>query len=119
MEKKQQQTEFDWINEIDFEECLDADSRLFYNQCGRELFIAVWTKMLGVSIHFSEKPLWRAKQKYILKYFTGDNHKELALHLGISQDYIYKTLQSAKSEKNKLVSEPDLFLSDFEKRESA
>lgn len=120
MKKENQLSEFSWIDDIDFESCLHGDSKLFYEQFGKELFVQVWTKMLGVNIDFSERPIWEARKLYILKNFDGQNHKQLALQLGVSQDFIYDTLYKSKLEKRKPnEAHPDLFLIEQKKSESA
>ena len=98
-----------WIKDIgDIEDLLDKDAKLVYEHCGLEVFLSVWAALPSISIHVSSKPLDRLRRRYIKKYFTGSNIKELCLLLDCSERFFYDTLE--QEQKNRIyVNQEQLF----------
>ena len=82
-----------WIKDIEFEDLLDKDAQLVYENCGLDVFITLWEALPSISIHVSSKPLDRLRRRYIKKHFNGSNVKELCLRLGCSERFFYDTLE--------------------------
>lgn len=84
-----------WIRELsqeEIKECLEGDMELVYNICGLDLTITLWEQFSGMSIYVSTKPLRALQRQYIKKYFRGDNVKEIAQKLRVSEKFVYKVL---------------------------
>ena len=90
----------DWLKEIEYEDIIMKHeyASLVYEYCDFEVFCALWTKMLGINIYVAEKVLFELKARYIRKFFNRDdrerNAKALALKLGVSEQFVYETLQT-------------------------
>ena len=83
----------DWLKDIDIEPLLHGDAKLVYERCGRETVIKLWKSLMGIYIHISEELIWDARREYVRKNFKGNNHKELAATLQVSQRWIYDFLK--------------------------
>ena len=82
-----------WIREIEFTDLLDKDAQLVYEHCGLDVFIAVWEALPSMNLYISTKPLDRIRKRYIRKYFTGGNVKELCARLNVSERFVYEVLE--------------------------
>jgi hypothetical protein len=84
-----------WIRQLpEMESLLDKDAKLVYENCGLDVFIAIWEALPSISIHVSSKPLDRLRRLYIKKFFNGSNQKELCLLLDCSERFFYDTLEA-------------------------
>lgn len=88
--------EMHWIKEIDIEDLLNNDSQLIYEHCGLDVLLKLWECVPGLNIYVSTKPLVEAKKRYIRKFHTGDNVKQLALLLDVSERFVYETLSATE-----------------------
>lgn len=98
-------SKMDWIRELTDEELsqvLYGDLLLIYSLCGVETLIKVCENLLGLNIYVSSKPIKEAIKLYVRKNFTGDNHKELAAKLGISERYVYEILRGGRDDRDKI-----------------
>ncbi|MCS7285011.1 MAG: hypothetical protein NZ527_04755 [Hydrogenobacter thermophilus] len=94
----------DWLRELTDEELakvLYGDLSIIYSLCGIDTLIKLCENLMGMNIYISSKPIREAMKLYVRKNFTGDNHKELALRLGVGQRYIYEILEKMKDDRDK------------------
>lgn len=83
-----------WIRQLDkVEDLLDKDARLVYEQCGLDVFIALWESLPSISLYLSGKPLDKLRRRYIKEHFNGSNQKELCILLDCSERFFYDTLE--------------------------
>jgi Mor family transcriptional regulator len=83
----------DWIRDVAFEDLLDKDVKLIHEWCGRDVLIALWENFSSMNLYISTKPLDRIRKRYIRKYFTGGNVKELCARLNVSERFVYEVLE--------------------------
>lgn len=87
----------DWLKDFTTEELakyLDGDTQIIYDSCGRETLEKLWAgDLAGMSLHISNKPLYRLKEAYIRKHYNGRNTKELALKLGLGERTVFNYAQ--------------------------
>lgn len=84
----------EWIKDLKPED-LPGDLQLVAIHCGMDVAIKLAEKMGSIRIYIrpidgivSEK-----KREYVVKYFTGNNHKELAIVVGSSEEWIYRVIK--------------------------
>jgi hypothetical protein len=102
----------DWARELDPEElvaALDGDAALLADAIGVEGLLMMWQKLTGLSIYISTKPQMEAKRRYIHIKHDGNNTKDLALELGVSERFVQMAAKDSRH------SRPSLF--DFEEEE--
>ncbi len=96
MKKHSTGKKMEWIKELDEEtiiEKLEGDARLIYEFCGLEVLKALWENLPGINLYISTKSLIELQKEYIKRHYTGDNIKELAAKLKISERFIYKVIE--------------------------
>jgi Mor family transcriptional regulator len=88
----------DWIKEIEFEDLLEKDSRLIFEHCKLETLLDLWENLPGITLYLSERDLFKARKRYIRKYFDKNdesrNAKALAVKLGVSEKFVYEALNT-------------------------
>lgn len=82
----------DWIKDIEIGDLLDNDAQLIAEHCGIEVLMKLWKCVPGLNIYVSTKPLTEAKKRYIRKFYNGNNAKQLALLLNVSERFVYDVL---------------------------
>ena len=89
-----------WLSKLDKDELykhLTNDAKLIYDNCGIDVLIKLWEKLSSVNLYLADKPLMDLRRLYIRKNYAktpaGDNAKELAVKLHISQQFVYLALQ--------------------------
>ena len=82
---------------------LPGDLALVANECGLDVALALAEKMPSVPVYI--RPISglirKKKEAYIIKHFTGSNHKQLALDTGYSERWIYEVLSRRREERSK------------------
>lgn len=102
----------EWLEELSDEEIkkvLDRDTKLVYEYCSMTTLKDLLSNLHSIRLYISKRPVERAQKLYIAKYFTGDNHKELAARLDCSDQFVYDTLEEIKQKRKAGIKEPDLF----------
>lgn len=92
-----------WLRELSEEEikkCLEGDMELVYNLCGLDFVITLWEQFSGTNIYVSTKPLRSLQRSYVKKYFTGNNIKEIAQKLRVSEKFVYNVISEVVDDKN-------------------
>ncbi|MDH3976437.1 MAG: hypothetical protein OEV42_19405 [Deltaproteobacteria bacterium] len=88
-------------------EDLNEDLRLVAEQCGLDVAIRLADKMPSMGIYVRPiKGMGEIKERFVSKYFTGSNRKEIALVLGVSDRWVYEIYKKARQEKK---NQPGLF----------
>ncbi|MCX5785700.1 MAG: hypothetical protein NTX59_08415 [Elusimicrobia bacterium] len=102
-----------WIKKLDEKDIakhFTNDITLIYEHCGLEVLIKLWEKLASINLYLSEKPLMAMRREYIHKNYvktnTGNNAKELAVLLHVSEQYVYIAL---KDNSGSLPDDPKLF----------
>lgn len=101
----------EWLEELDDEEIeqlLDLDNKLVYEHCGLDTLKSLMANLPSMRLYISKRPVERAQKLYISKHFNGRNHKQLAIRLGCSEQFVYDTLKQQNAPKEP-DNEPDLF----------
>lgn len=83
----------DWMKEIEITDLLENDTKLIASRLGVEALIKMWEYLPSFNLYISTKPITKAKIRYIEKRYDGQNAKELASELNISERTIYRLLQ--------------------------
>jgi len=86
----------DWLKEIEFTDLLDGDAALIAQECGVDTLIKLWESFSGMMLYISQKPINKAKKRYIMKFYNGRNVHSLAVKLKISERFIFNTLKAKK-----------------------
>lgn len=91
---------FNWLEDIPESEVLaviDSDA-LFIAECaGLETLFRLWKGgAVKQTIRFSEKSVLAVKKIYIRKHFDGANVKDLSRILGVSEKFVYDTLNEKR-----------------------
>lgn len=81
-----------WLDEIEWKDLLGGDARLVYNAAGEQTLRELWSALPSINIYLSEAPLNEARRRYILRYYNGNNIKEMAALLGCSARFVHKVL---------------------------
>jgi len=90
----------DWLKELSAEELdsvLSGDLALIYSECGIDTLIKICKSLMGISLYISARSIHDARAMYIKKHYNGENIKDLAIKLGVSQRYIYKVIKHDKN----------------------
>jgi len=86
----------DWVKEIEIKDLLEGDAKLIAVQCGIETLIKLWENLGSLSLYISGKPLMDAKKRYIKKFYTGSNVKQLAIKLDCSEKFVYEVIKNGR-----------------------
>jgi len=90
----------DWIRETPEEiltpDILSEDAQLVLKRCGLDVFIALWSNLVGLNIYVSGEPIRRAQKAYIKTFYNGRNVKDLALRSGVSERFVYQVVRSMR-----------------------
>lgn len=78
----------DWIRDINIKDLLNNDTMLIYEHCGLDVLLKLWECLPGLNIYISTRPLMEAKKRYINMNYRGNNVKELALKLKVSERFV-------------------------------
>lgn len=54
-----------------------------------------------IHVYMSEKPLVEAQKKYVAKYYKQGNAKEIAVKLGVSEQFVYESQREIIHERRK------------------
>ena len=84
-----------WIKELsekEIQESLEGDLQLVYEHCGLEILCLLWQNFSGMNIYVSTKPLRALQKLYIKKHYNGNNVKEIAIKLGVSEKFVYNVI---------------------------
>lgn len=99
----------EWLKQIpkeDLEKYLSKDIRMIYEACGMDVLVTLWKNLGGLQFYLSTAPLNELKKIYARKHYNGDNAKELAITLGVTDRFIF----AAQVDKNgSLPDDPKLF----------
>jgi len=98
-----------WIKELPPEQiksALSKDIQLIYDACGLDVLIPLWENFASISFYLSTAPLAELKKIYIRKNFRGDNVKQLAAMLKVSEPFVYAAL---KDKNGSMPTDPTLF----------
>jgi Mor family transcriptional regulator len=89
-----------WYDDIKIED-LPGDLQLVARCCSVEIAIELAEKMGSVTIYVRsiDNLLVGKKREYIVKHFTGNNHKQLAIETGVSERYVYDVLADERRKK--------------------
>lgn len=102
----------DWLNDIEFEDLFSGDMKLIADKCGIDVLLSLLTNVPHIHVYLSEAPLMEARKRYIEKHYRQGNAKLIAVTLGVSEFYVYKThkeiIKSRHQEKPKK-EQPTLF----------
>ncbi|MEJ5227213.1 Mor transcription activator family protein [Thermodesulfovibrio sp.] len=95
--------ELEWIKQIQYRDLIESDPMLslIADTCGEEVCVILATRMTKLSIYISERFLTEAKRRYILKYYTGHNARQLARTLGVSERFVYETVKKSGRDEHK------------------
>lgn len=99
----------DWLRQIDISDLLDNDTKLIAEQCGIDVLYNLWENLPTINLYISTKPLTEARKRYIKKFYTGSNVKNLAALLNCSERFVYEviaqkqTIKKMKGQKNAYV----------------
>jgi Mor family transcriptional regulator len=90
----------EWIKEILIED-LPESYRMISQVVGVENAIKLSECLGGLPLYFPklETLIARKKEWYILKYFNGSNHRELARATGYSERWVYKILHTNREKR--------------------
>ncbi len=91
-----------WLETIKPED-LPGDLQLVASECGVDLAINLAEKMGGSKIYVNplESVLAAKKKEFVLKNFTGDNVKQLAVATRYTEQSIYRILRGQHGQKCK------------------
>ena len=91
-----------WIKTVtNPEHHLEGDTRLIAEECGIESLIKMYEIFNKTSVNFSESHLKDLKKQYVREYFDGNNAKQIARKLGVSQRFVYEVLNDKVGGKSK------------------
>lgn len=83
-----------WMHDIEgLEHLLDKDMKLVYENCGIETVINLLENLPSINVYVSKAAVVRAQEAYIIKHFTGDNVKEIAVKIGCSEMRVYQVIK--------------------------
>jgi Mor family transcriptional regulator len=88
------QSDLQWLDRIEIADLLSGDAELVHKFCGKEVLKSLWANFPSMEIYMSMKPLNEAKKRYIRKYFTGANVKNLCMTLRVSESFVYKVIEA-------------------------
>jgi Mor family transcriptional regulator len=99
-----------WLKELeDPHQFLDKDLQIVYERCGMDTVINLLTGVPSINVYVSKASVTRAQKEYVRQHFNGNNHKELAVKLGCSEqqvrnfhDQIRKENQAGKPNKDQM-----------------
>lgn len=86
--------EMEWLKELKPEDML-GDLHLVAVHCGIDVALKLAEKMGSIRIYIRplEDHIKGKKREYIIKHFTGNNHKELAIAVGSSEEWVYQVIK--------------------------
>jgi len=91
----------DWLKNLTIADMPNDDMKLVAEQCGMEVAIILLEKLNGIIIYI---PKIAADKRFIKKYvnenYDGRNAKNLAVEIGVSEQYIYKLLAGDNGKKS-------------------
>lgn len=79
----------------DVEKLLDKDMKLVYENCGLQTVINLLENLPSINVYISKAAVTRAQEAYILKHFTGQNVKEIAIKVGCSEMRVYQVIKQS------------------------
>ena len=97
----------EWLKELSIDELKkelrdNGDMMLVIDACGLDTFCSLVNGgLVGMSIYLGGKPLFNLKRFYIRKHFNGSNVKELAKKLGVTERFVYYTVNPPKQCRDK------------------
>ena len=89
-----------WIREIEFEDLLNNDMALVYQECGIDVALSLWERLSGLNIYVSEKSLFEIKKRYIRTFHDPADQrgsiKRLAAKLKCSEKFVAQALATTE-----------------------
>lgn len=90
----------EWMRNLEEpEKYLDKDLRLVYENCGIDTVISLLEGLPSINVYISSASVTKAQKAYIVKYFDGNNQKELALEIGCSERLVFKVTKEAQQQR--------------------
>lgn len=86
-------TNYGWIEEIDYKKHLDGNSALMVDICGVDKFIELVEAFAKTQVYFSTEPIIKMKKEFILNNKDKYTVKELARILHVSERFVYKVVR--------------------------
>ena len=82
--------DMDWARELgdDLLDVLDGDAARLADTIGVEGLLKLWKNFSSLSFYISSKPQMEAKRRYVRMKHNGNNTKELALKLSVSERFV-------------------------------
>lgn len=81
----------DWLDEIDLDDILTGDMKIIRDRCGMDVLKSLLANIPKINIYLSEKPLVQAQKRYIEKHYHSMPTKQIAVRLGVSERFVFKT----------------------------
>jgi|GEM_PF-2691042 len=75
------------------EKSMSAGMFFIYKHCGAKTLQALLEHFPGIMIYVGPGMLNQARGEYIQRAWTGNNAKEIAITLGVSEQYVYEMMQ--------------------------
>lgn len=72
---------------------LSAGMFYIYSQCGAKTLQALLEHFPGITIYVGPGMLSNARTEYVRQHFDGSNAKQVAITMGVSEQYVYETMQ--------------------------
>lgn len=87
----------DWLDEIKYDDLLEKDARIIYDNCGADVLKSLWENLSGMTFYLSERSLNEMKKRYILEKKDNPdfNVKATALRLKVTESFVYSTIKGA------------------------
>ncbi len=90
----------DWIRDLESpEKYLDKDMKLVFENCGIDTVISLLEGLPSINVYISSASITKAQKAYIVKFFDGNNQKELALQIGCSERLVFKVTKEAQQQR--------------------
>lgn len=99
----------DWLDEIEWEDLLNSDMRLIKDKLGEQVLKGLLIELKSIHLYVTDKPINEARKRYIDRFYNGRNAKELAIRLGVSEQFIYKTNKENINRRREEVRQKNLF----------
>lgn len=82
---------------------LTSDMLMVYDACGIDVLISLATHCASIPVYMAPRALARLQRVYIKQASTGNNYKELARSMGLSERFVYDAVAEERAET------PDMF----------
>lgn len=99
----------DWLDEIEWEDLLNSDMRLIREKLGDGVLKKMLIELKSIHLYVTDKPINEARKRYVGQHYNGRNAKELAVKLGVSEQFIYKSNKEIISRRREEARQKSLF----------